>query len=404
MYYSSWKPFSTSEARTLFPDTLLFKGDFSNAAFQRGDILTIRDPYRDNCGAFINLSKNVVLENIKMHYMHGMGIVSQFSENITIKNVEVAPREETNRVIAAFADCFHFSGCKGLVILDSCRTSGSHDDPVNVHGTHLKIVKIEQGNNLRVRFMHHQTYGFKAFFSGDSIAFVKPENLLVYDTGVVKSAKLTSKREMLLEIEGDLPASLESGHCLENITWTPEVIVRNCRFQRTNTRGLLVTTRRSVLIENNTFYRTGMHAILIANDCNFWYESGPVKNVTIRGNAFIQCGYNKAPESYVIAIQPETHNFIENRYIHSNIRIENNSFDCIAGPVLSARSVRNLDFKNNVIHFKPMQNAAEESSAFIVLEHCSGVRIPNNEVSGFTEQRLILIDKTDPPVRRDSQE
>ena len=71
--------------------------------------------------------------------MHGLGIVSQFSENISLLKVMVAPRENSGRIIASFADCFHFSGCRGLVKIDSCFTSGSHDDPVNVHGTHLQI-------------------------------------------------------------------------------------------------------------------------------------------------------------------------------------------------------------------------------------------------------------------------
>ena len=41
---------------------------------------------------------------------------------------------------------------------------------------------------------------------------------------------------------------------VENVTYTPEVIVRNNYFSRIPTRGLLVTTRRKVLIESNTFF------------------------------------------------------------------------------------------------------------------------------------------------------
>ena len=99
-------------------------------------------------------------------------------KNITFRKVDVAPRKESGRTIAAFADCFHFSGCKGVVEVDSCRTSGSHDDPMNVHGTHLKITGIED-DKLTLHFMHHQTYGFKTFLAGDSVAFVRPENLLI---------------------------------------------------------------------------------------------------------------------------------------------------------------------------------------------------------------------------------
>lgn len=382
VYRISWSAFARLNATRESFNTIIFDGEVSEAGFEEGDILTIRNPYRDNCGGFINLSKNIVLENVKMNYIHGMGIISQFSENITFRKVEVAPRKASERTIAAFADCFHFSGCKGLVEVDSCRTSGAHDDPMNVHGTHLKITKIED-NQLTLRFMHHQTYGFKAFFAGDSVAFVKPENLLIYDLGRVKTARLVSKREMILEMEGSLSKSLQTGDCLENVTWTPEVIIRNSHFERTSTRGLLITTRRKVLIENNTFYRTGMHGILIANDCNFWYESGPVCDVTIRGNRFIQCGFTQGNNGYVISVQPETHNFPEGKYIHSKIRIEDNVFECSGNTVLFARSVDNLVFVNNQIGFNPIKKENETQAAHYVLEHCKEVNIAGNQSEGF---------------------
>ena len=135
----------------------------------------------------------------------GLGIVSQFSENISLLKVVVAPRENSGRIIASFADCFHFSGCRGLVKIDSCFTSGSHDDAVNVHGTHLQITKVD-GGKITVRFMHHQTYGFDAFFAGDSIAFVDPKTLMPLGTAKLKTAKLINKREMEIEVEGTLPS------------------------------------------------------------------------------------------------------------------------------------------------------------------------------------------------------
>jgi polygalacturonase len=136
------KPLQQAKVVAIAPNRLHFEGDFSKVNFQQNDVLTFRDPYRDNCGAFIHLSKNILLENISMHYMHGLGILSQFSENLTLRHISVKPQANSHRIIAAFADCFHFSGCKGLVKIENCETSGAHDDPINVHGTHLQITKI----------------------------------------------------------------------------------------------------------------------------------------------------------------------------------------------------------------------------------------------------------------------
>jgi hypothetical protein len=386
--YSSFKPFLTSQATQTGCREVTFKGDFSKANFQVGNILTIRDPYRDNSGALISLSKNIRLENVKMHYMHGLGIVSQFSENISLIKVEVAPRPESGRQIAAFADCFHFSGCKGKILIDSCFTSGSHDDPINVHGTHLKITSVDDKNKLTVRFMHHQTYGFAAFFPRDSIAFINPKTLQPVANAIIKSAILINKRDMELELEGALPKGVEIGQVIENITWTPEVSITNSRFERTNTRGLLLTTRKKVLIENNTFYRTGMHAILIANDASSWYESGPVQDVTIRGNTFEEGGYNQAPGNYVIAIAPENHQLVPGYRIHRNIRIENNIFKVYDYPILTARSTENLIFTGNEIIRTNLMKPQGEKRPSVFLNACRNVLIRNNKVQGELEPMI----------------
>ena len=169
---------------------------------------------------------------------------------------------------------------------------------------------------------------------------------------------------------------------IENITWTPEVKITNSRFERTNTRGLLLTTRKKVLIENNTFYRTGMHAILIANDASSWYESGPVQDVTVRGNTFEECGYNQAPGNYVIAIAPENHQLVPGYRIHRNIRIENNIFKVYDYPILTARSTENLIFTGNEIIRTNLTNPLGEKRPSFFLNACLNVSIRKNKVQG----------------------
>ena len=356
MRYSSVEPFLESKATSTGPLQVRFQGDLSKTGLHAGEVLTFRDPYRDNVGAFIDQSRDVALDAVDLYYMHGLGVVSQYSENLAFTSVHIRPSPGSGRVVSAFADCFHFSGCKGSILLDSCYTNGSHDDAVNIHGTHLRIVSMggaagssgaATGRVLRVRFMHSQTWGFKAFYPGDSIAYIDPQTLLPRGYGVVLRARLIDPRELELVLAGGPPDSLRVGDCVENISWTPDVTIRHCRFERTNTRGVLVTTRRKVLIEDNTFYHTGMYAILIADDALSWFESGAVRDVTIRRNRFIGCGYNTAPDDYVIAVAPENRKIVAGAFVHHNIRIEDNEFDTRDGLLLTARSVDGLTFLHN---------------------------------------------------------
>ena len=128
---------------------------------------------------------------------------------------------------------------------------------------------------------------------------------------------------------------------IENLSWTPEVTIRNSRFERTNARGLLLTTRRKVLIENNTFYHTGMHAILIADDASSWFESGAVKDVTIRNNTFQECA---SIQEQLSILRQKIMNWLMVIYVHHNIRIENNIFNFFDRSIVISTFNRWFDF------------------------------------------------------------
>lgn len=387
--YNSWAPFHNSKAEEIAPLTIKFTGDFSKFKADTGDVLTIRDAIRDYVGVFQNRSKNIRLKNINMHYMQGLGIVSQFCENLNYDSVFVEPRQGSGRVIASSADGMHFSGCRGQISINHCRFYGLHDDPINVHGTHLKVTEIVSPTTVKLRFMHHQSYGFLPFIPGDSIAYLHSKSLQIFSHGIIQSAKMISEREVLVEMQQALPKPLVVGDAFENITWTPALTIKNSRFAGTISRGTLVTTRRKVVIENNEYYRTGMHAILIENDASGWYESGPVMDVTIRNNRFIECGHNQQGGNYTIKINPEAHDWVKGYYVHRNIKIENNYFKVYSPAVLQAYSTSGLLFTNNKIEKSNFLSIKKELPA-INLKACTGVVIKNNRFEGGRPALQIL--------------
>ena len=143
--------------------------------------------------------------------------------------------------------------------------------------------------------MHGQTYGFQSLLAGNEVDFIDPHTLLPLGTFRVKTARMDGEREIIVGLTKPVPQGIRDRKelAVENATYTPEVTIRGNCFARIPTRGILVTTRRPVLIEDNLFFRTQMSAILIADDARSWYESGMVRNVCIRGNRFersVNCG------------------------------------------------------------------------------------------------------------------
>ena len=155
---------------------------------------------------------------------------------------------------------------------------------------------------------------------------------------------------------------------VENVTYTPEVILRGNYFSRVPTRGMLVTTRRKVVVENNTFFRMQMSGILIADDARSWYESGMVKDVTIRNNRFIECG------TPVILISPE--NDRNAGCVHQNIEITNNYFRLSDGDAISAKSVDGMRITGNC--FSVRKSIGQDD--LIRTNACENMEIRDNQI------------------------
>lgn len=305
-------------------------------------IYQIRNPHRDCAGVFTRNSRDITWKNVHFRFMHGMGIVSQFTENITFDAVTIAPDEASGRTTAAWADCIQVSGCRGKVVVKNCVFSGAHDDAVNIHGTHLRVVEQLDDRQVKVRFVHPQTFGFMAFYPGDEVEFVHWDSLATYAPNRIKTAKLLAPMEMLLTLENPLPEGIRENDVLENVTWTPEVEIRGCKVSRIPTRGFLITTRRPVLVEDNEFRATQMSAILIEDDAAGWFESGCVRDMMIRKNRFLDCG------EPAVHINPR--NTVANPAVHQNIRIQDNEFVLRGTTAIKAHSTTGLHITGNKIH------------------------------------------------------
>jgi autotransporter-associated beta strand protein len=371
---NGWNPVSAaSNVQELAPFKLRLTYGSAPSA-QVGHGYQMRDTIRDQVGVFIHESRNITLRNSGFHFTHGLGIVGQYTENLTLDTVQMEPRAESGRTCAAFADFFQVSGCRGKVTVWNSRFVGAQDDPINTHGTHLRIIAQPAANQVQVRFMHPQSYGFDAFFPGDQVDFIKTTTLTVLGSCTVQAVQRLDPRNILLTLDRSVPAGVTlNTDCVENVTWTPALEVRGCWFSRYPTRGILATTRRPVVIERNVFNRSPMPGILIADDAASWYESGMVTDVLIRENQFFNCS------SPVIQLQPENTTVDINNPVHSNVRIQQNLFRLTGSSLLSAKSTELLRFEANRVQCSPVVPA----SSLISFNACRNSTVTNNVMEPY---------------------
>ena len=365
-----------------------------------GDILVLRHNERYHAGIFTEKCKNISFENIIVHSCGGLGCLSQFCENMSYKNIHFIPDRNLGRFVTnGRDDGMHITCNKGKVEITDCTFLGLMDDPINVHGCCITGDELKDSKTIICHYQHEQAMGFDYWAeSGDEIAFIDRRNMSRVATATAASYTVLSRDTVLVELKEDISSEVitlinEGALALDNLTNTAEVYCSNNRFGSCRARGMLISTPKKVVIENNYFESSGS-AILVAGDANNWYESGECNDLTIRNNVFTHACLTSDYEfcQGIISICPTIPEPDRAKPFHKNVTIEGNTFDTADTPVLYAYSCKNLKFKDNLI-FK--SNAAEKwhkEDARMKLRYCVDFDVDNNKWVGNFKNELLKVE------------
>jgi hypothetical protein len=360
-----------------------------------GNVIVMRHNERDHAGIFIINSKNVQLDKINIYQTAGLGVLSQYSENLYFDYLRVVPDKAKGRYYSGHDDGCHFSNCRGKIVVDHSEFEGLMDDPINVHGTAVQVIERKSTTQLVCRFMHEQSVGMRWAEPGDSIAFINHETMQSFAYGVITDFTAISKEDFIISFQDPVPSALIVKDALENITWTPDLTITNSLFSVNRARGILVSTPGKVLIENNTFESSGS-AILIAGDANQWFESGAVKDVVIRKNNFTDACLTSMYQfcEGIISVDPEIPKLDNKTPFHRNITITENRFHPYDYPVLYAKSVDGINFSNNTITRSKRFTPFHPRKFMFTFLACKNVVVHNNKLEGEVLGKNILLQQT----------
>ena len=381
----------------------VIRAPWRDARLVPGTVIAMRSYARPTPGIFVSECKNTVLKHTRVYYAEGMGLLAQMSENITLDGFKVLLGDD--RYFTTQADATHFSGCKGKIESLNGLYEGMMDDAINVHGTYLRVVQRLDDNTLVGRYMHGQAYGFYWGGAGDSVQFVRSDVMEITEGNRVveitpyDKEQLAGCKEFRIKFEKPLPADIANGkYGIENLEWTPEVLFSGNTIRNNRARGALFSTPKSTVVENNLFDHTSGTAILLCGDCNGWFETGACRDVVIRNNRFVNALTSMFQfTNGIISIYPEIPDLAsQTKYFHGGngkgVVIENNTFETFDAPIVYAKSLDGLVFRNNRIiqnnDFKPFH----WNRYRFLLEKVVGVTIENNEFDGgFDKDKDVMI-------------
>ncbi|MBQ7545797.1 MAG: hypothetical protein IJT41_02370 [Clostridia bacterium] len=325
------------DARPGFPDVTQFTplgGGLVHLRFRDtkkylapGTVAQARCIRRVQTGGAIDDCAEVTLENLRIHSMNCFGILAQNSRDVTYDAIECVPK--AGRTVVSDADFFHFSGCSGAVRVQNCRAMGAHDDIINIHGTHLRIVEADRiAKTLLLRYSHPESWGFNPYVPGDRIEYVSGDTLLPFGEAVVTDVRKVNDTDFRAAVDAIPDRPFAPNDVVENVTRTASLTVENNVFERIPSRAILCTTRQNVVIRGNTFRCMGAPALCVADDANFWFESGRTGTIRFENNTVIDCGARETDSGCdVIRYEPVVLDKTSDTPVHDTLIVRGNRFE-----------------------------------------------------------------------------
>lgn len=328
-----------------------------NVITMRGDIRIVHTPgnyliityaTREFPGIFATDSRDILLSDIRLYHTTSMGVIAQTSENITLRRIVAQPRPESGRLLSVAADASHFVNCRGKITLEACKFVQMMDDACNIHGIYHLYTDREAPDTLLLGFGHRQQKGIQTYRVGDRVAVIDSTLNETRAEATVVSAELINPDQIRLQLDREIEAP--GAHwVIENLSTAPDVHIFDCESGHNRPRGFLLSSGGKVVVERCKFYNMNQ-GIQLSGEMNDWYESGAVRDVTIRDNDFTNSAY---AGGIAIVCSPALRAKDYKGSFNGTVVIENNHFCQSAKRLTAIRLTDQVIFRNNTFHCDP---------------------------------------------------
>lgn len=319
--------------------SLTFHGEFPET-YKAGQILVMTHEDRSKNAILAEHSQNIVVESVRLIHCSSMGFVGMFTENITLKNFDMYLDGKSTGLVTVNADSVHCFHCTGKILIEDCIFENMLDDAINIHGNYTLVAAADK-NEIRAHVAAAGLDNMKWYKPGDVLNVYSGKTQELKGGYVVTGAEYPCDREVVVRF--DRPVDAAAGDLVEN-TAMPEIEIRRCKTGRNRPRGFLLSSGGKTLVED-CFFNNCSCAVHFTGDTTYWYESGPVRDVTIKHCHFYDCGYCGA--DYAIMATPELEMTDNAPYYHRNITITDNVFESFSRGALYANKTEKIVFKRN---------------------------------------------------------
>ena len=353
-----------------------------------GDLISLRHNQGVHPAIHAINCVNLELENITIHSSSCESVAMRYCDGAKISGISCVPNKKAGRRISAGRNCgIAMSDCSGEILVEECDFHGLQETSISLHSSCCTILKAEDGVITVKPQLFRPIYKTPYIRRNDRVTVIERSTLKAVFSFISSRDSEYTDDGISVFTDEELPLSLIS-YCpedfvIENADRNASLTVRNCHIGSCRSRGVLVTTPKRLLIENNVFESAGA-AILMGGDAIYWYGLGASRDVTIRGNLFTDvctlARYHNSPA--MITINPEIPKPVKGEWYHKNITITENTFVTPDTPILYAYSVNGLTFEGNRIIKSVRDGINRDIKQLVYAKNSNDVRVHSNTFIG----------------------
>ena len=247
-------------------------------------------------------SSGILLENLSIYSTGGIGIQTEYSPGVSIRNVSIVPRPETNRLVSTNAGGIALNQTAANNTIENCLIAGTQDDSISGNAPALgyaefpvlstKILALTQATSL-------VKPDIKVYFVDPiTMTAVRDPSSLRKAVRKIKTVATPGSNPYTVTMTKDLPSDLPDNVMMYDVRRATRgdglLIDGNTILSNTLARGIALSGQTGVTIRNNLIVSTEEAGILCSSSYapdpkakGVYSTYGPMSDLKIESNELI---------------------------------------------------------------------------------------------------------------------
>jgi len=335
---------------------------------------------------------NIVLNAVNIHQAPSIGITAEYCSNISIKNTTIMPTPGTQRLFSSTWDGIQIVNCRGAISIDNCILENQQHHGISCHGVYVRVSRIEKDGKVFVELLHERQKDTPVAFSGNTIRFLKKEDLRPVTQAEAKKVEKISADTILFHFHPESLGNLNKGDLLENVTFSPTLTIKDTVIRYTNGAGIIAGTAKPISITGNSFSTAGP-AFKSTAEATYLFQSGAIADLAITNNTIANSGYLHNAEAIIEIVPRGFYQKMTEQPFQKNIRISGNIIKAVNAAILLVENAAHIHVTENSIHHSLQLASTNSKNTVMTFFDCYSVILSENDFSEEFATGFIVCDR-----------